>query len=216
MDTALLEALGGTMIGKAMLGMCALSVICVAGCGSDPSSESDAGSQAMCPAGSGTIQLTIADVSPARGATVPNHAIVEKFTIKNAPGFFTSFTTTLLATHTAGYPNPPNGALSVASVGNDLIYSSTVDSWTMAPGHVEMAFSSRYRTDDGCIYAFPSPMFSYDVVPVTGGDAGTPTDAAAPTDAGAPGDAGTPTDAAAPTDTAAPTDAAAPGDARAD
>jgi hypothetical protein len=60
--------------------------------------------------------------------------------------------------------------------GKDLIYSSTDDAWATAPSHVETTFSGLFKTDDGCVYAFPSPLFSYDVVPATGGtpnDAGT-------------------------------------------
>jgi hypothetical protein len=158
------------MVEKVIVVVCALSTLCVAGCGS---SDGNAAASPVCPSGPGTILFTIADVSPAAGATVPNHAIVEKFTIKNAPALVKSFSTALLASHTAGVPTPPNGTISAVEVGADLLYSSTVDAWTTAPGHVETAFSGRYTTSDGCIWGFPSPMFSYDVVPAgTSGDAG--------------------------------------------
>jgi hypothetical protein len=160
------------MIGRTMVGICLVSVIWTAGCGSDDKTAATP----TCPAGPGTTVLTIADVSPATGATVQNRAIEEKFTIKNAPGMFNSFTVALLASHTAGTPLPVNGTITATRVGNDLTYSSTVDSWATAPSHVETTFSGLYKTDDQCLYAFPSPLFSYDVVPATGGtpnDAGT-------------------------------------------
>lgn len=156
------------MIERTVLGVCMLSVLCAAGCGSD-----DKDTTPTCPAGPGTIEFTIADISPARGATVPNQNIVEKFTIKNAPAMINNIVTSLLATHTAGAPVFGSTSGSALQVGDDLICSSTVASWATAPGHVEMTFSGVYKTSDGCVYAFPSPMFSYDVVPATGGDAGT-------------------------------------------
>jgi hypothetical protein len=161
------------MIARTMFGICVLSVIGAAGCGSD---DPKAAAEPTCPTGTGTILFTIADVSPAVGATVPNQAIMEKFTIKNAPARPASFSMGILPTHTAGLPNPNNATINVTALGDDLIYWTTVDSWTTAPGHVDIVMSSRYQADDGCIYGFPAPMFSYDVVPATG---------AAPSDAGA-------------------------------
>jgi hypothetical protein len=35
--------------------------------------------------------------------------------------------------------------------------------WTAAPGHVEMQFAGVYQDPDGCFFAFPSPLFAYEI-----------------------------------------------------
>lgn len=47
--------------------------------------------------------------------------------------------------------------------GKDQVYSTTIDSWSTARGHVEMGVSNMLANDNGCVFLFPSPLFSYDI-----------------------------------------------------
>jgi hypothetical protein len=68
-----------------------------------------------------------------------------------------------LPKHTAGMPNPVSLQIIPDVTGKDHIYSTTVDSWSTAPGHVELSDIKLRATESGCVFVFPSPLFSYDV-----------------------------------------------------
>lgn len=152
----------GWVLGCAVLGFVAL------GCGSgDDDSDAEKGPKmgAATP-GCGTVQeplvLTLKDVKPAPGSSVPNADIVQSFTIVGKllelrPAFAAG------ATHTAGPSIPTAVNWTLAVSGGDLVYSSQPMSWTSAPGHVELNPPGLVATDDGCVSVLPTPSFSYDI-----------------------------------------------------
>jgi hypothetical protein len=115
----------------------------------------------------GILKLT--GRSPAIGATVVNQGIVHGFVVENAPAVFTNFTLEYGATHTAGPSTPSDPTFQATPSGNNLIYQLTVDAWSHAPGHVELEVGTSYDTSKGCTWAFPSPLFSYDITQVLDG-----------------------------------------------
>ncbi len=58
-------------------------------------------------------------------------------------------------------PNPLQ--LTMVQQGKDQVYSATIDAWSTAPGHVEMGVNNMLATNSGCVFLFPSPIFSYDI-----------------------------------------------------
>lgn len=115
----------------------------------------------------GILKLT--GLSPALGATVVNQGIVHGFVVENAPAVFTNFTLEYGATHTAGLSTPSDPTFQTAPSGNNLIYQLTVNGWSYAPGHVELEVRASYDTGKGCTWAFPTPLFSYDITPALDG-----------------------------------------------
>jgi hypothetical protein len=103
------------------------------------------------------------DVAPAAGTTVPNQNIVEKFTIVDPPFVITGLSFQILPKHTGGTTSPLALQFTVASDGKDDIYRMTVDSWSTAPGHVEIGVPGVFLNGNDCAFVFPSPLFSYDV-----------------------------------------------------
>ncbi len=106
--------------------------------------------------------ITIKDVSPAYGASVPNSAIVQSFTIAGQHlqldlGF------SLPPAHTAGQSVPAPMHWSITTSGADTVYTSEPFSWQTAPAHVEVYPSSAFKTADGCILGLPKPLFQYDI-----------------------------------------------------
>jgi hypothetical protein len=116
--------------------------------------------------------LKVTGLSPATGATVINQSIVHRFTVENAPAVFSSFTLNYGSKHTAGGSTPSEPKLQHTLSGNTMIYQLAVDTWSRAPGHVELVASNGYQTSKGCFWEFPSPLFSYDITPVLDGGAG--------------------------------------------
>jgi hypothetical protein len=112
----------------------------------------------------GILKLT--GLTPATGTSVLNQNIVHGFVVENAPAFFTAFTLRYGDAHTAGISTPFGPTFQVTVSGSNLIYQMTIDAWSLAPGHVEIVASGSYDTLKGCTWAFPSPLFSYDVTPV--------------------------------------------------
>jgi hypothetical protein len=115
--------------------------------------------------------LKVTGRSPAIGATVLNQGIVHGFVVENAPAVFTTFTLKYGATHTAGVSEPSDPKFQATVSGSNLIYQLTIDRWSHAPGHVELVTSDGYQTRAGCYWAFPSPLFSYDITPGLDGGA---------------------------------------------
>jgi hypothetical protein len=110
------------------------------------------------------VTLVLKDVAPAASTAVANKSIVQQFTLVDPPltlsnGLAFSF----LPKHTAGTPSPLPMQYVVDMSGKDHVYRTTVDSWSIAPGHVEMGVQGTLANDDGCVFVFPSPLFSYDV-----------------------------------------------------
>lgn len=136
-----------------MLVGCALAIW---GC-----SSSDA--KPSCGTASAPDELTIGNVQPARGSSVPNTAIVQSFTLVGrhlelTPNF------KLAATHTAGNTTPTLVHWTITLSGADTVYTSEPITWATAPGHVELDPASLLDdTSSGCILTLPTPTFSYDV-----------------------------------------------------
>lgn len=120
----------------------------------------------------GVLKLT--DVLPATGSTVVNQGIVHGFTIVNAPAEFTSFKIIREDTHTAGISTPFDLQFQATKSGNNLYYRMVVESWTIAPGHVELRAAGSYDTKNGCTWVFPSPLYSYEISPAPIPDGGFP------------------------------------------
>jgi len=114
--------------------------------------------------------LSLANLSPAMGATVANQNIVHGFTVLGAPAEFNNFELRFGPSHTAGLPVPEKPKFAMTPAESDIVYQLTIDGWTHAPAHVELLASGGFETMQGCAWDFPSPLFSYDIV--TGGDGG--------------------------------------------
>lgn len=147
----------------------------LAACGDD-SADGGAGGGASEGAGAGTpgcgtasdpTLLTLRDVSPVPGSTVAGDAVVHAFTIVDAPGLIQQLTFQLPAAHTAGTPDPAQLAFTITQDGADLVYTAAPVAWSTVPAHVELSVTGAFEAD-GCVYAFPSPLFSYDVEPGEG------------------------------------------------
>ena len=146
--------------------LCCVSAVLVS-CGGGGTSRADS---AVDTGGCGTHAnpgiLRLTGLIPAMGASVLNQSIVHGFVVENAPAFFTAFTLRYGDAHTAGISTPFDPTFQVTASGSNLIYQMTIDAWSLAPGHVEIVASGSYDTLKGCTWAFPSPLFSYDVTPV--------------------------------------------------
>jgi hypothetical protein len=117
--------------------------------------------------------LTLKDVTPAAGSTVPDADIVHGFTVVNAPGLFKSVQLSPIAgKHTAGDSVPSSWTFTASQSGKDIRYEAAGVKWTHVPGHVAIEISERFQTADGCIYGLPSPLFDYDVTAAGAGGAG--------------------------------------------
>ncbi len=105
--------------------------------------------------------LTLVNVVPALGDSVPNQDIVHSFSIADDI-VFSDIALAYLETHTAGTPGPAlKFSYEIAAATTDFTSSPVV--WTSAPGHVELEAPIIYQTPDGCAYELPSPLFAYDV-----------------------------------------------------
>jgi hypothetical protein len=105
--------------------------------------------------------LVLANVEPTVGAAVPNTGIVHRFKILGTiqP---TTLTLGLPAAHTAGLPIPNPTMWQPTPESDGYLYTSSPMSWTTAPSHVQIEVGM-LRDPEGCIYAFPSPLFSYEI-----------------------------------------------------
>jgi hypothetical protein len=139
------------------------------GCGSSsgPTTADDGrghGASYACGTESEPVAFRLKDVLPVAGTTVVNKGIVQQFTLEDPPFILsTGLSFILLPKHTAGTPNPVSLQVMANTSGKDHVYSTTVDSWTTAPGHVELSDNKLRATQSDCVFVFPSPLFSYDV-----------------------------------------------------
>ncbi len=144
----------------------------VLGCGEDSTESTGTGGSG--PGSCGTADapdlFQLADVTPASGGAVDSLQVVHSFRVVDAPGIVQQLAFQTAASHTAGAPNPAQLSFTVTQEGADLVYTATPVTWSSA-GHVELSVPTRYDVG-GCIYAFPSPMFTYDLAPTEGSGGG--------------------------------------------
>lgn len=140
-----------------------------AGCGDD-SSETSSGSGGGGTASCGTTDdpdlFTVTDVSPGSATPVDSLTVVHAFRVVDAPAVVQQLAFQLATTHTAGAPTPAQLSFTVTQERADLVYTASAVTWANA-GHVELSVPTLYEAE-GCIYAFPSPLFSYDFAPADG------------------------------------------------
>jgi len=148
---------------------CLVGLLMVVGCGStDGSAKGTPGpnmgpATAECGSVSQPHEFEITNLTPALGSSVPNVNIVQTFTIANkliqvpANGFARP------AAHTAGASIPAITTWTFGPSGADTVYTSAPLSWTTAPGHVQIDPAGLIVTTDGCVFALPNPLFSYDI-----------------------------------------------------
>jgi len=117
--------------------------------------------------------LKLSNLLPVLGGSVVNRAIVHSFTVVNAPADFYSFDLLHGDGHSAGLSTPDSPRFKTTRSGNNISYQMTIDSWSNVPGHVVLNAAGTFQTSQGCTWAFPTPMFSYDVkaAPVLDGGA---------------------------------------------
>lgn len=128
--------------------------------------------------------MTLEGVTPAPGTSVVNRYIVHGFTVRNAPASNVNFDIRYGSSHTAGGSTPDRPRFQATTLGTDVIYQLTIDAWSRAPGHVELIVPTSFTTSKGCTWVFPSPLFSYDIVPDPTLDGGSPRDAGTSLEAG--------------------------------
>jgi hypothetical protein len=137
--------------------VCGLLGVVAVGCGSSDTKDTPNCGTAQAP-----MAIAIKDVSPTVGASVPNSAIVERFTIVGRHlQIDASFG--LPAAHTAGQSVPTLVHWTYAVSGADTVYTSEPFAWQNAPAHVEVDSAGLLQTSDGCISALPNQIFQYDV-----------------------------------------------------
>jgi hypothetical protein len=147
------------------VGVVVLCGLALAGCGSGSSSDTGPNMTATADCGSESepIVLTLSGISPVAGASVPNSAIVQTFTID---GMHLQILPTFALTvaHTAGQPTPSPVGWTMTLSGANTLYTSQPITWQTAPGHVELAPPGLLEdTKTHCVSILPTPTFSYDV-----------------------------------------------------
>jgi len=153
-------------------------VTALAACGGASSNSADGAVDAensVCGTYDSPGVLKVTGLYPTLGASVVNRGIAHGFTVVNAPAYFVNFTFLHGSTHTASLSIPSAPKILATWSGNNLTYQFTVDSWSSASGHVELRASGGYETAEGCSWVFPSPLFSYDLIPVLDGGAASET-----------------------------------------
>jgi hypothetical protein len=137
--------------------VCGLLGIVAVSCGSSDTKDTPNCGTAQAP-----MAIELKDVSPALGASVPNSAIVQRFTLVGKhlqidPSFG------LPAAHTAGQSTPALVHWTITLSGADTVYTSEPFAWQNAPAHVELDSVGLLQTPDGCISALPTQIFQYDI-----------------------------------------------------
>ena len=152
-----MRELGGAWIRCVVVGLGASFALACGG-GDDGGGDSN---EKDCGTASDPDPFVIANVEPAVGASVPNTGIVHRFKIVGTL-YVDTLQTLLVAAHTAGTPTG-NPMWTITNDGDGALYTSSPITWTTAPAHVEVDFAGGYAAPDGCVFAFPSPMFSYEL-----------------------------------------------------
>ena len=151
----------GWVLGCGFLGFVAV------GCGSSDSTPSTGPKMGAATPDCGTVQepleLTLKNVEPALGSSLPNANIVQSFTIAGKQ-LKIELALARPASHTAGEPVPATITWSYGVSGSDTVYTSQPISWSKA-GHVELDPAGLLETADHCVWVMSTPVFSYDVTP---------------------------------------------------
>jgi hypothetical protein len=121
------------------------------------------GASYACGTESAPVTLLLKSVVPDAGSTVPNRSILHQFTLVDPPFLVDKLKLVSLPKHTAGSYSPNPLQLTVDTQSRDHVYSMTVDAWSVAPSHVEIGAQDMLSTESGCVFVFPSPVFSYDL-----------------------------------------------------
>jgi len=115
--------------------------------------------------------LTLTNVSPPDGSVVGGDSVVHAFTIVGAPGLIQTLNFQTGATHTAGTPVPESLSFAVTQDGGDLTYTAEPVRWDTT-AHVELSVVGAFQVEGGCVFAFPAPLFDYDVEATEGSGGG--------------------------------------------
>lgn len=108
--------------------------------------------------------LQITDVVPIPGSTVTNSDIAHGYTITGLDVFIDP-AFAMDADHSAGLPSPAKLSSEVTAIDEGVLrYDFQPVTWTTAPGTVEV-WDLAVHDSEGCYYAFPGPVFAYEVVP---------------------------------------------------
>jgi hypothetical protein len=140
-----------------------LALTAAAGCGAE--------APLRCGTPDNPAVLHVGRRSPALGATVKNRAIEESFTVEGSPIYLElpPYPFSVLEetpAHTAGYVGYQSATQWSSGVADgDVTIARTVDAWSEAPGHVELAVIVGWQSEQGCYYRLPDPILSYDVTP---------------------------------------------------
>ena len=121
--------------------------------------------EAPCGTDAAPAVFEVVDLSPPLDASVKNDAIVHAFTIADAPGTFQSFTFDYGADHDAGLPVGGSMHFTISTHVGHVDYVANPFAWSHAPASVVMSVPERYRAADGCVFAFPEPLFRYALTP---------------------------------------------------
>jgi hypothetical protein len=108
------------------------------------------------------LMLSLGELKPAPGSSVPNTGIVHEFTVIGLRAVIQPDLRLMIA-HTAGSPDPAQLMVSIDPSSPDVRYTFAPLRWTNAPAQVALEVAGLYQTQEGCTYAFPSPLFSYSV-----------------------------------------------------
>jgi hypothetical protein len=147
-----------------VIAVCAGVALLACGGGDDGDDDADPGPG--CGTAAQPLMLSLGDLKPSLGSSVPNSGIVHEFKIIGLRVLFEPDLTLTLA-HTAGTPEPAQLMVSIDPSTPDVRYTFAPLRWTNAPSQVAIDVDKLYQTEDGCTYAFPNPLFSYEVTAVT-------------------------------------------------
>lgn len=120
--------------------------------------------------GCGTAQnptpISVKDILPEAGSTVPNQDIQHEFTVVNPPGVLSNLNFTPGAAHTAGGRDPASVSYQSTVNGNEYTYTSIAFSWENAPAVIDLPHTGVFLDANSCVYSIPNLVFSYDVTAV--------------------------------------------------
>jgi hypothetical protein len=138
---------------------CSFAILLLVGCSGGDGGDDD---KPNCGTAAAPVELQLVDIQPARGSSVANDAIVHSYTVVGIRALFEP-DFVLPAAHTAGAPDTPQLLVTPQAQGDDVTYTLAPLRWTSAPANVVIEAKSLQQTSDGCIYRFPSPLFSYSI-----------------------------------------------------
>jgi hypothetical protein len=140
--------------------LCALGSLLFTACGDDDARPA----ASSCGTETEPEIVVLRDVTPALQSTVSNSSIAHQFTVVGIEGIF-EIDMVLSAEHSAGAPVPEQIQITPRIAGTDVTYEFSPLEWSVVPGHVVIHDNAIYQTNSGCFYAFPKPLFEYDIEP---------------------------------------------------